>query len=80
LHLEFFPKQASVKGKGLGNLIKLPLGIHRRTGRRSQLLDDQGAALADPLGELRAVSRCPRTTVYAAIERLKTLAATAAAS
>ncbi len=34
LHLEFFPKQAGVSGQGLGNLIKLPLGLHRRTGRR----------------------------------------------
>jgi tetratricopeptide (TPR) repeat protein len=76
LHLEFFPKQGSVrdKGKGLGNLIKLPLGIHRRTGRRSQLLDDQGTALADPLAALRAVGRTSRTTLYAAVERLKALA------
>ncbi len=75
LHLEFFPKQGSVrdKGKGLGNLIKLPLGIHRRTGRRSQLLDDQGTVLADPLAALRAVGRTSRTTLCAAVERLKAL-------
>ncbi len=78
LHLEFFPKQASVKGKGkgLGNLIKLPLGIHRRTGRRSQLLDDQGTALPDPLDALRKVVKLPRATLYAAIDRLKHLAET----
>jgi hypothetical protein len=76
LHLEVFPKQGSVrdKGKGLGNLIKLPLGIHRRTGRRSQLLDDQGTALAEPLAALRAVTRNSRATLYAAVERLKALA------
>jgi hypothetical protein len=75
LHLEFFPKQGSVKGqsKGLGNLIKLPLGIHRRTGRRSQLLDEHGAPLADPLAALRSVSRVSRTAVYAALEQLKAL-------
>ncbi len=73
LHLEFFPKQANVKSKGLGNLIKLPLGIHRRTGRRSQLLDDAGAALPDPLAALRTVSRASRAALYAAIERLKAL-------
>ncbi len=37
LHLEFFPKQATVPEDGLGNLVKLPLGIHRRSGRRSAL-------------------------------------------
>lgn len=45
LHLEFFPKQARLKGKNLGNLIKLPLGIHRRTGYRSRILDAQGRAV-----------------------------------
>ena len=34
-HLEVFPKQAGLSGKGLGNLVKLPLGIHRLTGRPS---------------------------------------------
>lgn len=71
LHLEFFPKQAGVKQQGLGNLIKLPLGIHRRTGRRSQLLDDQGRPIDRPLEALRRVVRTPRSVLYAALERLK---------
>ncbi len=33
--LEIFPKQDKLSGKGLGNLVKLPLGIHRQTGKRS---------------------------------------------
>ena len=33
--LEIFPKQDRLTGKGLGNLVKLPLGIHRVTGKRS---------------------------------------------
>lgn len=33
--LEVFPKQDSLQGKGLGNLIKLPLGVHRLTGKAS---------------------------------------------
>ena len=33
--LEVFPKQDRLSGKGLGNLVKLPLGIHRISGRRS---------------------------------------------
>ncbi len=70
-HLEFFPKQSELKGKGLGNLIKLPLGIHRRTGRRSTLLDAQGNVIADPLAHLRTVQRCSKDTLYSAIERLK---------
>ncbi len=38
-HLELFPKQDKVSGKGLGNLVKLPLGIHRLTGKRSYFID-----------------------------------------
>ncbi len=57
MHLEFFPKQARVRSKGLGNLIKLPLGIHRRTGYRSLLLDDQGQPVPDALAALRSGSR-----------------------
>jgi hypothetical protein len=37
-HLEVFPKQDQLKGKGLGNLVKLPLGIHRLSGKRSYFL------------------------------------------
>jgi hypothetical protein len=33
--LEIFPKQDQLTGKGFGNLVKLPLGIHRVTGRKS---------------------------------------------
>ncbi len=70
LSLEFFPKQAAVGG-GLGNLIKLPLGIHRRTGRRSRLLRPDGSAEPDPHGALRRHPRLPRPTLRAAVETLK---------
>ena len=33
--LEIFPKQDRAGGKGFGNLVKLPLGVHRANGRRS---------------------------------------------
>ncbi len=33
--IEVFPKQDRIEGKGLGNLVKLPLGIHRLTGKPS---------------------------------------------
>lgn len=37
--IEIFPKQNYVKEGAVGNLIKLPLGIHLKTGRRSLFLD-----------------------------------------
>lgn len=33
--LEVFPKQDRLSGKGFGNLVKLPLGIHRLSGKPS---------------------------------------------
>ena len=40
VNVEVFPKQEKLSGKGLGNLIKLPLGVHQVTQRRSVLLDE----------------------------------------
>lgn len=39
--VEIFPKQDALTGKGLGNLVKLPLGIHQATTRPSRFLDPQ---------------------------------------
>ncbi len=47
--MEVFPKQDRLGGKGLGNLVKLPLGIHRVTGKQSWLLGAGGRALSAQL-------------------------------
>lgn len=39
LSWEIFPKQDRVATDGLGNLVKLPLGIHQKSGRRSYFID-----------------------------------------
>lgn len=65
LHLEFFPKQASVAPGGTGNLIKLPLGLHLGSGRRSVILDDRGEPCADPWAVFRQLRRPPLTGLLA---------------
>lgn len=40
LHVEIFPKQDSV-GEGLGNFVKIPCGIHQKSGNRCVLIDDE---------------------------------------
>ena len=58
--------QASrAKGKGLGNLIKLPLGIHRRTGRPRPARRPEPAP-AEPLAALPRHQRCGAKPLYAA--------------
>jgi hypothetical protein len=43
--VELFPKQDQLGGKGLGNLIKLPLGVHQVTLRPSRFIDAAGSAI-----------------------------------
>jgi hypothetical protein len=40
LHWEIFPKQDSLEGKGLGNLIKMPLSLHNKSGKFSYLVGE----------------------------------------
>ncbi|MBK9386811.1 MAG: hypothetical protein IPN34_18510 [Planctomycetes bacterium] len=70
VQVELFPKQARVRAEGLGNLIKLPLGIHRRTGRRSQLLDEEGRPIETPFAVLRGQRRAREEELLSALERL----------
>jgi len=67
--VEVFPRQGSVARGGLGNLIKLPLGIHRRTGRRSSFILPDGADHPDPLGFLLSARKATRRAIYAFIQQ-----------
>ena len=69
IHVEVFPAQERVRKGGLGNLIKLPLGVHLKSGRRSRLLDEQGRELGDVFGHLRAAGRVSVEVLEAACER-----------
>ena len=51
--LEIFPKQDQLTGKGFGNLVKLPLGIHRVTGKKSYFVGAKGQSMPDQLIWLR---------------------------
>ena len=59
--VEIFPKQDRLTGKGLGNLVKLPLGVHQATLRRSRFLD----ALLAPLDDATGLSRLRACDVVA---------------
>lgn len=55
LNLEVFPKQDRLGGKGFGNLVKLPLGVHRLTGKRSVFIDCADRSPDAQLAYLRTV-------------------------
>lgn len=57
IHWEIFPGSDKLRGKGLGSLIKLPFGIHKRTNRRCLLLDKRGHPLPDQMLALSQVAQ-----------------------
>lgn len=70
--VEVFPKQGSVPRGSLGNLIKLPLGLHKRTGLRAQFIAPDGSPVEDPLNYLLGLRRAARRPIYGLIQRLQT--------
>jgi hypothetical protein len=68
--VECFPKQSALAKGGLGNLIKLPLGVHRVTGRRALFVDPNLRPYADPWQLLRTAKRHNEAQVNDALQRL----------
>jgi len=77
ISLECFPKQPKVPPDGLGNLVKLPLGVHRRSDRRARLLDEGGQPLEDPWPLLRNPPRISQPKLLDALQALRTTPAAA---
>jgi hypothetical protein len=55
--IEVFPKQDTLSGKALGNLVKLPLGVHRGTGKPSFFLAAPDRSMESQLAFLQKVAR-----------------------
>lgn len=69
IRVEIFPTRDTVKGGQLGPVIKLPLGIHSKTGKRCPLLDERGKPLDDPFEAIRSVSRLSRDALMTDLVR-----------
>ncbi|MHC1599382.1 MAG: CRISPR-associated primase-polymerase type A1 [Candidatus Methanospirareceae archaeon] len=63
VHWEVFPDRDKVKGEGFGPLIKLPLGIHKRTNRRSLFLDREGNPLQNQIAALFKIRHIAQTKI-----------------
>jgi hypothetical protein len=68
--IEVFPAQAEVKNDGLGNLVKLPLGLHLKSDRYSRIVDEQAKAVRDPFSLLRTLPRVSSETLEAMLAEL----------
>lgn len=71
--LEVFPKQAQVSDDQLGNLIKLPLGVHKRSGRRAWFLDHDDKPVKDPWKLLRSTARLTQEQIFDILDRVRDL-------
>ena len=71
--LEVFPKQVRLTGKGLGNLVKLPLGIHRGSGKRSFFLSAPGQDTRSQLAFLRSFEPNSREDIKLGAGRVENL-------
>lgn len=67
VHREIFPAQDRLRMGRLGSLIKLPLGIHRKTGRRCLFLDADGRPVPDQGDVIRSIRAVDRATIARAI-------------
>jgi len=47
IQIELFPKQSALNPDQLGNLIKIPMGIHLKTGNRCWFVDDDNKIIED---------------------------------
>ena len=70
LQWEVFPKQDRVAEDQLGNLIKLPLGIHLKTGHRCLFTDLDGQEYSDQEGFLQRIQQVERKDFERAVSRL----------
>lgn len=71
IHIEVFPKQTFVTPDGFGNLIKLPLGIHRKTGKRSIFIKPDNEPYRNQLKFLDEIKQISKASVYNFIQKFQ---------
>ena len=57
IRIEELPNRDRVKPDAVGPLVKLPLGVHSKTGKFCALLDDAAEVLSDPFEAIRSLRR-----------------------
>lgn len=62
-NLEVFPKQDQLSGKGFGNLVKLPLGIHRNSGKQSWFIDCRDKSMEAQLAFVSRIKPIPADAI-----------------
>jgi len=71
--IEVFPKQNFVKKDGLGNLVKMPLGIHLVTGKRSFFYDSKNSKITNLNDFLKNIKKADKKNLieYLSYHKIK---------
>ena len=64
IRVEVFPNRDRLREGEVGPVVKLPLGVHSKTGRRCHLVDEHAQPVDDPMETLRAVAPVPRSVIW----------------
>ncbi|NUU95083.1 hypothetical protein XO10_02065 [Marinitoga sp. 1135] len=62
IDVEIFPKQTSLNG-GLGNLIKVPLGVHKKTGKKCLFVDNDFNVIENQIEFLNSIKENNATEI-----------------
>lgn len=80
IRVEEFPNRDRVRPDAITPVVKLPLGVHAKTGKRCVLLDQRGEPLADPFEAIRLLPRLSARVIRDAAAELETDQATGGAT
>jgi len=73
--LEVFPKQNQINGNSLGNLVKLPLGVHRLTGKTSYFIGYKQCSVWEQLESLKKINLISEQTLKKTLNQIQTSSA-----
>ena len=73
LDIEVFPKQNTVTEDGFGCLVKLPLGVHKKSNQRSHFLDNTFQPVSDWQTHLNSIQKIEPEEVDVIIEEFNYL-------
>lgn len=74
VEVEVFPKQTKLVNGDFGNLVKLPLGIHQKTGRRCEFIRPDGAQIEDQQAFLLSIETFNPNELQAVIDEFEVVA------
>jgi hypothetical protein len=73
VEVEVFPKQTEVSETDFGNLVKVPLGIHKKTGNWCYFIDATGQKIEDQLDHLLHIRTISQSDLNLMLDELPTI-------